>query len=157
MSTQAKILAVHQLDQVLSGFKQLREVSRPSNGWVQAIRKTLGMAAKQLGNRANMSQAGITQIENSEAEGKATLSTMNKMAAALDCTFVYALVPNSTLQYFIERQAREVATRRVQSTSHSMSLESQTIADEQTELQIKLLTDEILATLPRHMWNQDDH
>jgi hypothetical protein len=37
-----------------------------------------------------------------------------------------------------------------------MALESQTVPDEQTDLQIKMLTDEILATLPRHMWNQDD-
>ena len=155
MGTQAKLLAIRQLDQALSGFRQPGKVSRPGKGWVQAIRKTLGMSAKQLGKRAGMSQAGIAQIENSEAEGKATLSTMNKMAAALDCTFVYALVPNSNLQDFIERQARAVATRSMRSTSHSMSLESQTVTDEQTELQIKMLTDEILKTLPRHMWNQD--
>lgn len=153
MGKRAKLLAVHQLDQVLSGFKKLGKVSRPGNGWVQAIRKTLGMSGKQLGNRANMSQAGIAQIENSEAEGKATLSTMHKMAAALDCTFVYALVPKTTLWDSIERQALNIAAKRVRSTSHSMSLESQTVTDEQTELQIKMLTDEILATLPRHMWN----
>lgn len=156
MSTRAKMLAVRQLDQVLSGFKHLHKVPRPGNGWIQAIRKTLGMSAKQLGNRANMSQAGIAQIENSEAEGKATLSTMKKMADALDCTFVYAFVPNSTLQEAIERQVRELATRRVRSTAHSMSMESQTVTGKQTELQIKLLTDEILTTLPRHIWDQDD-
>jgi len=156
MSTRAKLLAVHQLDQTLSEFKQLREVPRPGNGWVQAIRKTLGMSAKQLGNRANMSQAAIAQIEKSEADGKTTLSTMNKMAAALDCTFVYALVPKTTLRDTIERQALNIAVKRVRSASHSMALESQTVPDEQTDLQIKMLTDEILATLPRHMWNQDD-
>ena len=155
MSKQAKLLAIHQLDQVLSGFKHLREISRPGNGWVQAIRKTLGMSAEQLGNRASMSQAGIAQIEKSEAEGKATLSTMHKMAAALDCTFVYALVPKTTLRDSIERQAMNIAVKRVRKASHSMSLESQTVTDEQTGLQIKMLTEEILATLPRHLWNQD--
>ncbi|MBT3306491.1 MAG: mobile mystery protein A [Alphaproteobacteria bacterium] len=155
MNTQAKLLAIKQLDQVLSGFKLLRAVSRPAHGWVHAIRKTIGMSAKQLGNRANMSQAGIAQIEKSEAEGKATLSTMHKMAAALDCTFVYALVPKTTLHNSIERQATNMAVKRVRRASHSMSLESQTVTDEQTDLQIKMLTDEILATLPRHMWNQD--
>lgn len=155
MGTRAKLLAVHQLDRALSGLKQLREIPRPGSGWVQAIRKTLGMSAKQLGNRANMSQAGIAQIEKSEAEGKATLSTMHKMAGALDCTFVYALVPKTTLQNSIERQAINIAVKRVRSTSHSMSLESQTVTDEQTDLQIKMLTDEILTTMPRYMWDQD--
>ena len=156
MSNRAKILAVSQLDRVLSGFRRLLEVPRPGNGWIQAIRKTLGMSAKQLGGRAGMSQAGVAQIENSEAEGKATLSTMKKMADALDCTFVYALVPNSSLQDSIESQAREIAAKRVRQTSHSMSLESQTVGDKQSELQIKLLTDEILATLPRYLWDQND-
>lgn len=156
MSTRAKLLAIRQLDQVLSGFKQSGKASRPGKGWIQAIRKTLGMSAKQLGKRVGMSQAGIAQIEKSEAEGKATLATMNKIAAALDCTFVYALAPNSTLRNFAERQARKVAARRVRGASHSMSLESQTVANEQTEFQIKMLMDEILTNLPRHMWNQDD-
>ena len=155
MGKQAKLLAVHQLDQVLSELKHLGEVPRPRNGWVQAIRKTLGMSAKQLGNRANMSQAGIAQIEKSEAEGKTTLSTMNKMAGALDCTFVYVLVPKTTLQNSIERQALNIAVKRVRRASHSMSLESQTVTDEQTDLQIKMLTDEILTTMPRYMWDQD--
>jgi len=156
MTTRAKLLAVRQLDQSLSGFKKLKEIARPGKGWVHTIRKTLSMSAKQLGIRVGMSQAGIAQIENSEAEGKATLSSMNKMAAALDCTFVYGFVPNSTLQDFIEKRAGEVATKRVRGTSHSMSLESQAVADEQTKLQINMLADEILATLPRHMWNEDD-
>ena len=156
MRAQSKQLAITQLDQTLSRFKPLRDILRPASGWLKAVRKTLGMSAKQLGNRACMSQAGIAQIEKSEAEGRTTLSTMNKMAAALDCTFVYALVPNSTLKEFIERQARDVAAREIRSTSHSMSLEAQTVASEQTEAQIKMLGDEILATLPRNMWNQDD-
>ena len=156
MSVHSKQLAIRQLDHTLSRLKQLASISRPGGGWLKAIRKTLGMSAKHLGNRAGMSQAGIAQIEKGEAEGRTTLSTMNKMAAALDCSFVYALVPNSTLKEFIERQARVVATREIRSTSHTMLLESQTVASEQTEAQIKMLADEILATLPRSMWNQDD-
>ena len=153
MSKESKLLAVNQLDQVFSGIKQLGKVSRPGQGWIQAIRKTLGMSAKQLGNRAGMSQSGVAQIEKSEADGKATLSTMNKMAAALDCTFVYALVPKTTLRDTIERQALNIAGKRVRSAAHSMTLESQTVTGKETDLQIKMMTDEILATLPRHMWN----
>jgi len=153
MSKESKLLAVNQLDQVFSGIKQLGKVSRPGQGWIQAIRKTLGMSAKQLGNRAGMSQSGVAQIEKSEADGKATLSTMNKMAAALDCTFVYALVPKTTLRDTIERQALNIAVKRVRSAAHSMTLESQTVTGKETDLQIKMMTDEILATLPRHMWN----
>jgi len=153
MSKESKLFAVNQLDQVFSGLKQLGKVSRPGQGWIQAIRKTLGMSAKQLGNRAGMSQSGVAQIEKSEADGKATLSTMNKMAAALDCTFVYALVPKTTLRDTIERQALNIAVKRVRSAAHSMTLESQTVTGKETDLQIKMMTDEILATLPRHMWN----
>jgi len=156
MSTQSRRLALKQLDDALSQFKILREAPPPPHGWIHAIRKLLGMSAQQLADRIGITQSGIAQIENSEAEGRATLSTLKKVAEGLDCTLVYTFVPNSTLQDFIKRQARDVAARKIQNVSHSMALESQSVQDEKTELQIRLLADEILATLPRHMWNKSD-
>ena len=155
MSPQSRRLALTQFDEALSRYQPLKNAP-PPRGRLQAIRKLLGMSAKQLGDRVGMTQSGIAQIEKSEAQGKATLSTLKKVAAGLDCTLVYALVPNSTLQDFVNRQARDVAARKITNVSHSMALESQSLEDDRTELQIRLLTDEILATLPRHMWDQDD-
>ena len=95
MVSESRRLAIRQLDRALSQLKKEGLFHLPRKGWIRAIRAAIGMSARQLGNRAGMTQAAVAQIEKSEATGKASISTMNKMAKALDCTFVYALVPNT--------------------------------------------------------------
>lgn len=148
-------LAIRQLDNIFSKFKENGSFILPPKGWIRAIRTALGMSARQLGNRAGMTQAAVAQIETSEAADKASISTMRKMAGALDCTFVYALVPNTSLEAFLKKQITEYAKQKVLSTAHSMSLEAQNVTDEETENQIDMLAENMLVTLPRHLWDQD--
>jgi len=155
MIAKSKLLAISQLDEKLKRYGRLRGDKPPKKGWIRAIRNALGMSAEQLGRRANVSQQAITQLEGSEAEGKATIATLRTVAKALDCTFVYALVPNSTLADFLKRQATKVAERTVLSTAHSMSLEDQDVSDKQTQKQIDIIDHEISMTLPRYLWDQD--
>lgn len=155
MTQESKRLAIRQLDNILSKFKGNGSIIPLPKGWIRAIRAALGMSARQLGKRADMTQAAVAQIEKSEAAGKASISTMRKMAKALDCTFVYALVPNTSLEAFLKRRITEHAKQKVLSTAHSMSLESQGITDEETQKQIDMLAETILATFPRNIWDQD--
>jgi predicted DNA-binding mobile mystery protein A len=146
---------VSQLDETLSKYKELSHVPRPSKGWINAIRRALGMTAQQLGARTGMSQAAITQIEMSEVKKTATIATMEKIARGLDCTLVYGLVPNTTLAQTLKSRITEVARQKVLGSARSMALENQGIPDEQTQRQIELLAEEIMATLPRYIWDQD--
>jgi len=52
------------------------------------------------------------------------------VAAALDCTLVCALVPNSTLEQTVMAQARKVATELLGYVGRTMALEAQGIDDE---------------------------
>lgn len=155
MSVRAKRLAVSQLDETLSRYRELSHAPLPTKGWIKAIRRALGMTAQQLGARAGMSQAAITQIEMSEVRKTATIATMEKIARALDCTFVYGLVPKTTLGQTLTSRITEVARQKVLGSARSMALENQAIPDAQTRKQIELLADEIMATLPRYIWDQD--
>jgi len=155
MASESKRLAIRQLDHTLSQFKNVGSFILPPKGWIRAIRTALGMPARHLGRRAGMTQAAVAQIEKSEAVGKASISTMRKMAEALDCTFVYALVPNTSLEAFLKKQITEHAKQKVLSTAHSMTLESQGVTDEETKKQIDMLVENMLVTLPRDIWDQD--
>lgn len=155
MSTRAKRLAVSQLDETLSRYKEVSRTPPPTKGWIKAIRSALGMTAQQLGARAGMSQAAITQIEKSEVKKAATIATMEKIAKGLDCTFFYGLVPNMTLEQTLRLRVAKVAQQKVLSTAHSMALEKQGIPNEQTQRQIDILVEEIMATLPRYIWDQN--
>ena len=48
-----------------------------------------------------------------------------RAARALDCTLVYALVPNGSLDGLVREQARKVAAETVFRVDHSMKLEGQ--------------------------------
>lgn len=156
MSVRSKRLGLNQLDQMLSGFREACRIPSPTKGWIRAIRSGLGMTAQQLGARTGMSQAAIAQIEKSEAKKTASIATMEKMAKGLDCRFVYGLVPNTTLEETLKARVRKIARREILRTAHSMAIEKQGIPNEQTQKQIDILTEEIMATLPRYIWDEND-
>lgn len=76
-------------------LEQLKLGSGPNPGWIRAVRTRHNMQAKQLANSMQVSPARISVLEKDEQRGAVTLKMMQKAATALDCTFVYALIPNA--------------------------------------------------------------
>jgi len=124
--------------------------ARPVRGWVKAIREALGISSAQLAKRLGVKQPSIIAMEQSEVKGTIALATLQRVAAALDCTLVYALVPNKPLEQTIRNRARLFARRRLEPLEHSMMLEDQKVTRQDTEANI----DEILReTNPRKFWD----
>ena len=46
-------------------------------------------------------------------DGGARLSSLRRAAEAMDCTLVYAFIPNSTLQQTVERQAGTILEKQM--------------------------------------------
>jgi|SRR5215472_1572231 predicted DNA-binding mobile mystery protein A len=134
-------------------FKDLGPASRyarPVHGWVKAIREALGMSTAQLATRMKIKQPSVVAIEQSEAKGTIELATLRRIAEALDCKLVYALVPNTGLEETIRARARLFLRRRREPVEHSMLLEDQNVMGKDTEAQV----DEILReTNPRQFWD----
>jgi predicted DNA-binding mobile mystery protein A len=109
-------------------FKELGPVTRyspPVRGWIKAVREALGVTTAQLAKRLGMKPPSVVAIEQSEAKGSIELATLRRVAEALDCTLVYALVPNKPLETTIRDRARAFARRRRGPVEHSMLLEDQ--------------------------------
>ena len=102
----------------------------PRSGWIRAIRGALGMSQAVLAERLGVSAAAASKLEHAERHGGITISKLAEVAAALDCTLVYALVPNSTLEQTVMTQARKVATELLGYVGRTMALEAQGIDDE---------------------------
>jgi predicted DNA-binding mobile mystery protein A len=119
-------MRLHQLDRTLEPFRVAQQVPRPSRGWLRAIRQALGISARELAQLTGTSRQLPLQLEKAEADDSITLKSLRKLAAALDCDLVYALVPKQgTMQQLLESRARAQATRRVLQVEHSMALEDQ--------------------------------
>jgi predicted Holliday junction resolvase-like endonuclease len=55
---------------------------------------------------------------------------MRKIAAAMECEFVYALVPKQDLRTFLEKKASAKATRIVREADVHMTLEDQKVTED---------------------------
>jgi predicted DNA-binding mobile mystery protein A len=68
-----------------------------SGRWVCFMRSVWGLPATTLAKRMGISQPAVTQLEKSEAAGSITLAQMRRAAEALQCEFVYGLIPTDSL------------------------------------------------------------
>jgi predicted DNA-binding mobile mystery protein A len=134
-------------------FQKLGPVTRyspPVRGWIKAIREALGMTTAQLAKRLGVKQPSVVAIEQSEVKGAIELATLRRAAQALDCTLVYALVPNKPLEAGLRDRARTFMRRRRQPVEHSMLLEDQKVRAKDSAARL----DEIVReTNPRLFWD----
>lgn len=125
----------------------------PRGGWVRAIREALGMTQAQLGTRVNVSRQSVQDLEKAEAERRITLDSLDRLARAMGCRVVYALVPeNGSLDDLRTRRANALAEALLKPTDHSMKLEAQGVNTIERERQRKLLAEALLRDNPRKLW-----
>ena len=142
MRDQFRNLRLKQLDRSLGPYWLARKVSRPSKGWIRAIRQALGVSSGELARRLETSRQLPLQLEKSEAEDSITLRSLRAVANALDCDLVYALVPRAdSIEELIEDRARAEAKKHVLAVEHSMALEDQAAGriDEAVEAETRRL------------------
>ncbi len=113
------------LDHQLRLAADLGGIPRPARGWVNGIRRALGMSEKQLGDRMGISQPSVHSLERSEADGTIRLSTLRRAAEALECELVYALIPRHSLDDLVTERARALARDELERVHQSMALEDQ--------------------------------
>ena len=138
------------LDERLTQFGPAERYRPPNRGWIRAIREALGMSTAQLAKRLGVRQPSIVDLERSEEKGSIELATLRRVAEALDCTLVYALIPNQPLETTIRARALSLLRRRRRPIEHTMLLEAQDVAGPDTERQID---DIIRETSPRRFWD----
>lgn len=139
-----------QLDQRFAELGPTKRYAPPVRGWIKAIREALGMSTAQLAQRLGVRQPSLVAIEQSEAKGTIELATLRRVAEALDCTLVYALLPNKPLEAMVRDHARAFTRRRREHVEHTMLLEDQKVTGKNAEARL----DEIVReTNPRLFWD----
>ena len=109
------------------------------------------MSSAQLASRLGVKQPSVTAMEQSEASGTIELATLRRTAQALDCTLVYALIPNRPLAAIVRDRARMLARRHLMSVEHSMLLEGQKLDEKNFEVRLDRLVGEMN---PRRLWDE---
>lgn len=124
----------------------------PKNGWINHLRKALGMTSYQLARRLGCAQSNIIAMEKREREGRITIETLNNIAKAMHCRCVYLLVPEKPLHELLEDQAKKLAKKQISSAGHSMRLEEQGLGNKQLKQQEEALMRELLKDSNKRLW-----
>ena len=111
-------------------------------GWIHYLRQAIGMSLAVLAKRTGVTVPTAQQIEKRELSGKVTLSTMRKIASAMDCEFIYAIVPREDLGDYLDKKAQEKAKKLISEADTHMSLEDQKVTEDLTT-RLRLLAEEL--------------
>ena len=154
MTTKNNKIIREQLDQTLKRFKGLQAMSRPAKGWLRAVRQALGMSGRQFAQRMGVSPARVTKLESDEMAGAVSIKTLQRAAAALDCTLVYGLVPRTSLEDTVSKQVDLYSRQRLSRISHTMALEDQELSEKGKKKALKALKEDMLRNLPKTLWDK---
>ena len=138
----------------LNPFSVLKSEIKPDNGWVNAIRVSIKMSLRQLGERLNITPQGVRDLENREKEGAITINTLKEVARVLDMDLVYGFISrHDSLEDMIDERAREIAEEVVLKTQQTMQLDNQRKSDHDIKKVIQQKTYEISSKMPSYLWD----
>ncbi len=151
MKNDTRQRARQRLDERLKALKPEDRFRTPPKGWLRAIRDAISMTGVQFARRLGIRPQSVETLERSEASGSIQLKTLRRAAEALDCTLVYALVPNKSLEEAVRERARKIAERDLGRIAHTMKLEAQGTGDADMEARIDAYIRDVLKE--RDLWN----
>ncbi len=144
---------MRQTSRALEPFDALRGKPAPAGGWLRAVREALGLTVRGQAARAGISYATLHASEKAESQERISLGQLRKLANALDCELVYAIVPRQPLEHVIQAQVAKVAQREVGAVAHTMGLEEQRPSDEYLTLALRAAQTRLLAGRWSRLWS----
>lgn len=136
-------LAMKQIKKRLAKLRPLVNETQIRTGWISYIRHALCMTLAKLAERSGLNLSTVHQIEKRELEGKVTLQTMSKIAEAMDCEFLYAIIPKKELPLYLKQIATMKATAIIKQADVHMTLEDQKV-HEDIKHRIERLAEDLL-------------
>lgn len=125
----------------------------PQEGWIRTVRKALGMSVFQLARSLGRTRASVSNIERAELSGSVSIKNMQQMAEAMNCRFVYAIIPEVSIEDLIQKRAKEKAVIIVAEANSHMALEAQTLDKETIEFEVNRIQNSFINDLSADLWN----
>lgn len=147
-------LARKHLDRVFGDVRIDAIRQRPPKGWIRAIRDALGLTARQLASRMGRTHSVLVRLERSEVADAITLGSLRAAAEAMDCTLVYAIVPNRSLTETARARATSIADAQLSRMHHTMRLEDQALTRDDLAEERNRLIEGILARGGSRLWEE---
>ena len=146
-------LIQEQLDMTLERLACMRDAQHPAKGWLRAVREALGMPGKQFARRLGVESGMPLLPDEKELTGSVTIKTMRQAAEALDCVFVYAVVPGKRLYTLCPTSLSMYPILRIGRVSHSMLLEAQQLSQTELRNAFEAKVETLIREMPKELWD----
>lgn len=126
-------------------------------GWLKAIRGALGINTRQLAKRCGIQHSSILRIEKNETQDKVSIKSLKKLASAMNCQLVYAIVPKTeynSLEEIINHQTELLAHKLIKQVDHTMRLEAQGTSTKEIRSQTRKLANELKDKMDSRIWEK---
>jgi hypothetical protein len=100
-------LARRKLDKELKFYRWAAREKNPTPGLLRAVRHALGVPAAEMLKKLGVSPSVLFRLEHSERRGTISLKGLGRVAQAMGCMAVYAIIPRNgkTLEDLAEDRA----------------------------------------------------
>jgi transcriptional regulator with XRE-family HTH domain len=109
MREEQREFARKRLDRELRFYRMAAREKHPTRELLRAVRQVLGLKVEEVARGARVNRSVIFQLEESEKRGTISLRAMVRIAEAMGCKVVYAVIPREgqTLEEMAERRKWE--------------------------------------------------
>lgn len=153
MGQDIKRRSPEELDKLLTTLRPLRNVPVPPEGWLRAVREAMGMSVAQLAERTGLSVAEIERLEHSSSSAGGSFADLRRLADALNCSFVWGLVPHQSLNELLRERAAAVARKRMREVAEMMRRQGRDMTAGEVDHHIEKFSEVLLRELPAALWD----
>ena len=93
MRKEQRAVARMELDKCQRLFRRAGELNRYRRGWLRDVRQALGIPAAELAQKLKVNPSVFFRLEERERRKRASMGAVERMAEAMGCKLVYAIVP----------------------------------------------------------------
>jgi predicted DNA-binding mobile mystery protein A len=114
MRDRERDLARRKLDKELKYYRWAGREKNPTMGLLRAVRHALGVPAAEMLKELGISPSVLFRLEKSERRGTISLNGLDRVAQAMGCKLIYAVVPRNggTLEDLADDRALGKAGKR---------------------------------------------
>lgn len=144
-----------QLDEIFRALRSRTLPVSPKKGWVREIREALGMSRAVFARRLSLDPSTVLRLEKSEAKKTITITSLQRLADALECDLKYVLIPKRSLSDMLFERAERILKKEEEAVENSMRLEKQG-GKKQGALRKTFEIVSLIDSFDRRLWAEKD-
>jgi DNA-binding XRE family transcriptional regulator len=109
MREEQRAIARRRLDKELRYYRLAAKDKKPTDNLLRTVRQVMGIRISDMARELGVNRSVIFRMEQGEERGSISMNNVVRVASAMGCHLVYAIVPSNgeTLEHMADRRLWE--------------------------------------------------